>query len=201
VTAKEIQATLHDILPDTSLELQQGQAGDPWVLVLPADLIQVIQVLKKDLGMNYLACLSGIDYGTMLGVVYQLRSLTARFEIMIKTLVSRENPRLPSLTGLYSAAGWFEREAYDLLGIQFEGHPDLRRIMMPEDWVGHPLRKDYQPPSEYHGIPCDRPDPHQLLEQLQVSAQNEKDANQESNSAVNNPAVNSPDQNLESGTG
>jgi len=201
MTAKEIHATLYNILPDISTELQQGQVGDPWILVLPANLIRVTQVLKNDLGMNYLACLSGIDYGTVLGVVYQFRSLTARFEIMIKTLIPRENPVLPSLTDFYPAAGWFEREAYDLVGIQFQGHPDLRRIMMPDDWVGHPLRKDYQPPAEYHGIPCDRPNPHQLLEQLKVAGQTEKATNPESNSTANNPAVNSQNQNLKSTTG
>jgi len=179
MTAQEIQASLQNVLPEIKTELQQGQAGDPWILVPPADLIRVIQTLKNELGMNYLACLSGIDYGTAFGVVYQLRSLADKYEVMIKVLAEKENPTVPSLTGLYSAAGWFEREAYDLLGIHFQGHPDLRRIMMPDDWIGHPLRKDYQAPADYHGIPCDRPDPHQLLTQLRTTAQQVVTAEQE----------------------
>ena len=176
MTAKEIHSALQSLLPATKIELQQGQAGDPWLLVQSADLIQVIQILKNNLGMNYLACLSGIDYETALGVVYQIRSLKGKFDVMIKVLIPKDNPVLSSLTKLYSAAEWFEREAYDLVGIQFQGHPDLRRIMMPDDWPGHPLRKDYQPPAEYHGIPCDRPDPHQLLVQLRTTAAQENTA-------------------------
>jgi NADH-quinone oxidoreductase subunit C len=174
MTAGEIHSILQNRLPESRIELQQGPAGDSWILVVPADLLPVIQILKDDLGLNYLACLSAIDYDTSLGIVYQLRSLSAKFEIMVKTLTSKDNPLVPSLTNLYPGAGWFEREAYDLLGIHFQGHPDLRRIMMPEDWVGHPLRKDYQPPAEYHGIPCARPDPLQLLEQFQATNQPEK---------------------------
>jgi len=174
MTAGEVCSTLQNRLPEIKIELQRGQVGDPWILVQPADLLTVLQILKQDLGLNYLACLSAIDYGTNLGVVYQLRSLSTKFEIMVKTLTSKNNPLVPSLTNLYPAAGWFEREAYDLLGVNFQDHPDLRRIMMPEDWVGHPLRKDYQPPAEYHGIPCDRPDTHQLLQQLHITQQPDK---------------------------
>jgi NADH-quinone oxidoreductase subunit C len=73
---------------------------------------------------------------------------------------------IASAVPLFAAAEWFERETFDLLGIQFENHPDLRRLLLPEDWDGHPLRKDYQPPTEYHGIPADRPDAHALLDSL-----------------------------------
>jgi NADH-quinone oxidoreductase subunit C len=166
MTAADIHTRLQTILPEVKLELQCGTAGDPWILVLPSDLIRVMQTLKNELEMNYLACLSGIDYGTSLGIVYQVRSLSAKIEIMIKTLVPREDPVVPTVSDLYDAAGWFEREAYDLIGIRFQNHPDLRRIMMPDDWIGHPLRKDYQQPLEYHGISCTRPDTHQLLGQF-----------------------------------
>jgi NADH-quinone oxidoreductase subunit C len=174
MTAGEVCSALQNRLPEIKIELQHGQVGDPWILVQPADLLTVIQILKQDLGLNYLACLSAIDYDTNLGVVYQLRSLSVKFEIMVKILTPKNNPLVPSLTNLYPAASWFEREAYDLLGVNFQDHPDLRRIIMPEDWVGHPLRKDYQAPAEYHGIPCDRPDTHQLLEQFHVTQRPDK---------------------------
>jgi NADH-quinone oxidoreductase subunit C len=201
MTIKEIHLSLQNILLDTKTEVQQGQCGDSWVLVQPADLIRVIQILKNDLGMNYLACLSGIDYETSLGVVYQIRSLAGKFEVMIKVLIPKDNPVLSSITQVYPAAEWFEREAYDLVGIQFQDHPDLRRIMMPDDWIGHPLRKDYQAPAEYHGIPCDRPDPHQLLVQLRTSSQQEKTIEPAGKSAANTPSINSNDQSQKSTAG
>ncbi|MFF2481295.1 NADH-quinone oxidoreductase subunit C [Paenibacillus sp. NPDC058071] len=96
-------------------------------------------------GFHYLRNVSGVDYETHLETVYHLVSLTSRKELAVKVKVEREAPALDSVTSVWSTANWNEREIYDLLGITFTGHPDLRRIMMPDDWVGHPLRKDYEP--------------------------------------------------------
>ncbi len=74
--------------------------------------------------------------------------------LVLKVDLSRENPVVDSLTSVWRGANWHEREAFDLVGIQFTGHPNLVRILCAEDWVGHPLRKDYDYPTEYHGIPC-----------------------------------------------
>jgi len=166
MTPDEIFAALQQQLPDVGCELQKSQVGDAWILVPPKDILRVLTSLRDELGMNYLACLSGVDYESSFGVVYQLRSLAKKTEITVKSLLSKENPVIESVSGLYAVADWFEREAFDLLGIQFENHGDLRRIMMPDDWIGHPLRKDYQPPDEYHGIPFERPDSHALLDEL-----------------------------------
>jgi len=93
-----------------------------------------------------------------LEVVYHLSSFTKpglRFTIKVK--LPREldpPPRLPTLSGLWATADWQEREVYDFFGVQFTGHPDLRRILLSDDWVGHPLRKDYEFPQEYQGIRC-----------------------------------------------
>ena len=72
--------------------------------------------------------------------------------MILKVDASRDKPKVPSVETVWKAANWLEREIYDLLGVEFVGHSDLRRLLMPEDWVGHPLRKDFVEPDEYHGI-------------------------------------------------
>ena len=98
--------------------------------------------------------MSGVDYlkDNKIQVVLHLYSYTHRHQIVAKVDVPRDNPTMPSVEGLWKAANWQEREIYDLLGVVFTGHPDLRRLLMPEDWIGHPLRKDFVEPEEYHGI-------------------------------------------------
>lgn len=98
-----------------------------------------------ELKCDYLRNLSGVDQETHLEVAYHLLSLTSKREYGVKVKTDRDNPSIPSVTPIWDTANWNEREAYDLFGIDFPGHPDLRRIMMPDDWVGHPLRKDYEP--------------------------------------------------------
>ncbi|MGZ9586312.1 NADH-quinone oxidoreductase subunit C [Paenibacillus marinisediminis] len=94
---------------------------------------------------NYLRNLSGVDLETEMEVVYHLIGLTTKNEVAVRVRTNREHPSIDSVTPLWATANWNEREVYDLLGIDFPGHPDLRRIMMSDDWVGHPLRKDYEP--------------------------------------------------------
>jgi NADH-quinone oxidoreductase subunit C len=108
------------------------------------------------LAFDWLACITGLDYPAegKLAAAYDLYSTVHNHRVAVKVYVEREKARLPSVADLWPAADWHEREAYDLMGIVFEGHPDLRRILLPEDWQGHPLRKDYAFPKEYHGIPA-----------------------------------------------
>lgn len=110
---------------------------------------------EPSLDFDWLGCLTAVDYvaDNQLCAVYDLYSTTQRHWFAVKVFVDRDRPRIPSIMDLWPAADWHEREAYDLMGIVFDGHSDLRRILLPEDWVGHPLRKDYQFPREYHGIP------------------------------------------------
>jgi NADH-quinone oxidoreductase subunit C len=98
--------------------------------------------------------MSGVDFlkEGKLQVVSHLYSYPHRHSLVVKVDVPRENPTLPSLEGVWKAANWQEREIYDLVGVIFTDHSDLRRILMPEDWVGHPLRKDFVEPEDYHGI-------------------------------------------------
>jgi len=106
-----------------------------------AEMIKVHPIME----FHYLRNVSGVDYESYMEVVYHLVSMTSRRELTIKVKTDREGAIVPSVTPVWSTANWNEREIFDLLGIDFHGHPDLRRIMMPEDWAGHPLRKDYEP--------------------------------------------------------
>lgn len=98
-----------------------------------------------ELKLNYLRNLTGTDQETHLEVVYHLISLSTKRDYCIKVKTDRENPSIPSVSEVWSTANWNEREVFDLYGIDFPGHPNMTRIMMPDDWVGHPLRKDYEP--------------------------------------------------------
>ena len=107
------------------------------------------------LKFNYMACLSGVDYleQNQLGIVCNLESIGGpTHRIAVKVKCQREGGSIPSVSCVWHTANWHEREAYDMYGMTFEGHPDLRRILCPEDWTGFPLRKDYQVQETYHGI-------------------------------------------------
>lgn len=118
---------------------------------------EILEFLLHDpaLQMNWLRCLTGVDYvaNNQMCVVYDLWSFSHRHSFAVKAYCPRQNPHLPTSIDLWSAANWQEREAFDLFGIVFDGHPDLRRILCADDWIGYPLRKDYVFPQEYHGIP------------------------------------------------
>ncbi len=130
---------------------------DPGVMVDPSRVVEIGLFLRDtpEIDLKSLMCLSGVDYGDRLGVAYHLHSFTRRHRFCMKVDLPHEPgaARLPSVAAVWPAANWHEREAYDLVGIIFEGHPDLRRILLPDDWEGHPLRKDYQFPRTWREIP------------------------------------------------
>lgn len=97
----------------------------------------------RELGFEYLNCLSGVDWTTHLEVVYDLSSLQHPNKVHLRVKVKRGDPVVRTVSDLWQAANWHERECYDLFGVRFDGHPDHRRILLSEDWVGFPLRKDY----------------------------------------------------------
>lgn len=119
----------------------------PVLVIKPESWIACAQLLKQheELKLNYLRNISGVDQVKYFEVVYHLLSLESKHEYCVKVKTNRDQPSIPSVTSIWRTANWPEREIYDLLGIDFPGHPDLRRIMMPDDWEGHPLRKDYEP--------------------------------------------------------
>ena len=150
------------------------EAIDPWIEVAPEGIVDVCRYLRDepDLRFNMLNCITAVDYFETdpkkaakadfqphLEIVYHLWSLPNKTSLVIKVMLPRwkndeagQLPELASVTSVWNGADWHEREVYDLSGVHFTGHPNLRRILCPEDWVGHPLRKDYEMPLEYHGI-------------------------------------------------
>ncbi|WP_201002449.1 NADH-quinone oxidoreductase subunit C [Paenibacillus glycanilyticus] len=119
----------------------------PTIIVKNEHWAATAELLKRheELHFTYLRNISGVDYETHLEVVYHLVHLESRRELAVKVKADRSDPVIASATPVWATANWNEREIYDLLGVTFPGHPDLRRIMMSDDWVGHPLRKDYEP--------------------------------------------------------
>lgn len=152
--AQAIFDTLKGKFGDAVVELQGEGFSPAFVVVVPAAVKEVSRFLKEDpnLSFDVLMCLSGVDYKEKFAVAYHLHSLKQHHVIGLKAMLPRENPSLPTVDDVWPAANFQEREAYDLFGIAFEGSKDLRRILLPEDWEGHPLRKDYKYPDSYHGI-------------------------------------------------
>jgi NADH-quinone oxidoreductase subunit C len=136
------------------------KARNPFVRVEPDAIRDVCGYLKDDVALAFdaLSNLSGVDYPktSAIQVVYHLYSYRHRHTAVLKVDANRDDPVVQSVTSVWQAANWLEREIFDLLGVHFEGHPDLRRLLMPEDWPGHPLRKDFVEPDEYHGIRTSR---------------------------------------------
>lgn len=135
---------------------------DAWALVKsPDDLVEIMQFAKGELGFDCLINLTAIDWPkrNQIDVVYHLYSYSRRHAFVLKVSLPREKPSVPSIESVWKSADWLEREQYDLLGVEFRGHPDLRRIMLPDDWIGHPLRRDYKEQASWHGISTTRESP------------------------------------------
>ncbi len=150
----EIVSLVKTALGDDSVEDAQVESHSPWFRIKPERFRLCMELMKNDekLAFDYLQLVTAIDWVTHIEVVYHLWSMKQGHKIAVKVVTDHETPRVPTVCDLWPAADWHEREQYDLMGVVFEGHPDLRRILCPEDWEGHPLRKDYVQPVEYHGI-------------------------------------------------
>jgi NADH-quinone oxidoreductase subunit C len=148
LTHEQVEQRLRENFPDAAFERQTGEAVRDFTLYLPVEqLVEVCAFLRDDPGLDFamLSWIGGVDLlprDPRFEVVYSLLSLSARLRLHLKVRVTDEQPRLPSVVGVWPTANWHERETYDFYGIEFTGHPDLTRILLPEDWVGWPLRKD-----------------------------------------------------------
>lgn len=173
MTISEIHRLLVDRFGDRITGLNT-EATDPWIEVAPEAWAEVALTLRDDESLLFdsLTNFTGVDYcepdakkaakfghDPHLEVVSHLYSFTHKHRLVVKVKLPRwkndqagEIPDCPSVAHVWAIADWHEREAYDLVGINFTGHPNLQRILCVEDWVGHPLRKDYEFPLEYHGI-------------------------------------------------
>lgn len=121
--------------------------GELSLLLRPDQVVPVCQALRDEFGYEMLVEETAVDYWPeqtpRFHVVYRVRSLQHNQIVGLRVLLDGNAPELPSVTGVYVSANWFERELWDMFGIHIQNHPDLRRILMPADWEGHPLRKDY----------------------------------------------------------
>ena len=155
MTFQEIHERLKSQYPHAILDFKADAVTEPWIKIAPDRLKEIGLYLREtpELHFDYLMCLSGVDNndGT-LSTVYHLFSTAHKHRLVLKAVVPKENPRTQSVESVWKAANWHERESFDLLGINYFDHPDLRRILCPYDWEGHPLRKDYKLPEFYNGM-------------------------------------------------
>jgi NADH-quinone oxidoreductase subunit C len=150
MNAAEIISALQPLVPDATFEAvpTADEAINPTILVPVANLLATCQALHDTPGLEFVAFtdVTAADFHPRrtprFDVVYHFVAPHRRARVRVKTQVHTDEP-VPSITRIWAGADWFEREVYDLFGIVFSGHDDLRRLMMPDDWEGHPLRKDY----------------------------------------------------------
>ncbi len=147
--AAQVVARVREAYPDAVAAADAG-ARDPYVQVVPGAVPDVLKFLRDDadLRFDFLMAVTGVDLlglvdPPVIRVLYHLFSYAHRHTLVVRADVPRDQPVIPSVASLYPTATWHERETYDLIGVRFEGHPDLRRILLPDEWEGHPLRKDF----------------------------------------------------------
>jgi NADH-quinone oxidoreductase subunit C len=145
--------------PDKATK-DKGRSGRANLVVEPGALVELLRVCRDDerLQFELLIDITASDPGVddeNLWILVELLSVKHRHRLALKALLPKANPVIDSSTTIYRAAQWHERECMEMYGVTFSGHPDPRNILLPDDWVGHPMRKDYEFPTEYHGISCE----------------------------------------------
>jgi NADH-quinone oxidoreductase subunit C len=157
VTPQEIYENLKDKFGESIVSFEEDIA-DSFIVIATESIADVAQHLAEDEGLafDFLMCLSGVDLGAKdsnFYVVYHLYSMTHRHKLVLKIVLPKEEePHVSTVEHIWRTANWHEREVYDLFGIIFDGHSDLRRILLPDDWEGYPMRKDYTEPEFYRGM-------------------------------------------------
>lgn len=155
-STEEILEILAQQFGEEHFKLGGGDVGEQWITISPAILAPAAKFIRDDerLLLDVLMCLSGVHYPKEeeLGITCHTCSTELRHKLTFKAIVPESKPNLPSLESVWKTANWHEREAYDMFGIIFDNHPNHTRILCPEDWEGHPLRKDYVQQDFYQGI-------------------------------------------------
>lgn len=157
-----VQELLAIEFEDRAIAAVEQSGLQPALVIKREELAAVCLFLRdhEETYFDFLSCISAVDDGVESGsfsIVYHLASIPHQHQLTLKVIVDNDRrlddlPIVPTVSGVWRTADWHEREAFDLMGIYFEGHPDLRRILLPEDWEGYPLRKDYKEAETYHGI-------------------------------------------------
>lgn len=180
-----IERTLRDELDDDAIVSVDAEMAQPGFTIAADRMTEVALVLRDSCGFDRLLNVAGIDHegydvngkgkhraiaqygedGTVqpvtdpatgdLGVTYHVQNLKTKALLVLKVRVPRDDAKVATISSVWPTGNWGEREAFDMYGIEFVGHPDMRRLLLPEDWVGHPLRKDYEMPARYHDVPLE----------------------------------------------
>ena len=155
VKREDLLALIRQITSDEVVEIPNST---PYGIIVKREiLLTVCDQLHKNPAFYFdmLSCVTGVDNGPEAGtmeVIYHLYSVPFNYSFALKVILPRENPEVASVVSIWKSANWLEREVYDMFGISFKNHPDLRRILMPADWKGYPLRKDYKHEEYYRGV-------------------------------------------------
>jgi NADH-quinone oxidoreductase subunit C len=184
MTPEQVQQVIEKTCPGAIIG-HDFDLAEPHLQIEPSRMREVARVCRDELGFDRLLIVAGIDFegidekgrgrhreidqyaedgkvipvdeaGTGdLGVSYHLETLATGARFVLKVRLKRDDPKVASVSEIWPTALWHERETYDMFGIEFEGHPDLRRLLLPEDWEGWPLRKDYEMPVAWQGVPLE----------------------------------------------
>jgi NADH-quinone oxidoreductase subunit C len=179
LTPSQIHQRLAETFGDAVGPLSEPKK-DPFCTFAPSRVVEIGRFLQAapDLAFDFLQDLTATDHPKegLIRVVYHFYSYTHRHLFVAKCELDRKSPEVDTVEGIWRAANWLEREVYDLFGVTFKGHSDLRRIMLPYDWVGHPLRKDFSEAGSYHGISNVRDNPLDLYLNLDRQVRAAKEA-------------------------
>lgn len=151
-------SSILEVIKSITPEAEVDEKATPKAVIIQASKLKAVCLELYQNPSTYfdmLSCITGIDNGVSsatLEVIYNLYSIPFNHQVMIKVVLPRDTPEIDSVCSIWRGADWYEREAFDMIGIKFNGHPDLRRILMPADWEGFPLRKDYKHQNTYRDI-------------------------------------------------
>jgi len=151
---QEIDSLLTEQFGEQILESKPDDLN-PCSTVDPASILEICKFIRSDkrLEMDHLELLGGVDYKDRIEVIYVVYSMSHHHRYTLKCRLPREETHLSTVESIWSVANWHEREAFDMFGVVFDGHSDMRRILCPDDWEGYPLRKDYKAPESYRDMP------------------------------------------------